>query len=722
VFAQLREIVDYTALVVWMIGKGGKLEMVEYQGPLPRENVFERWNRHYQLGDVDTPRLTEPQIIPDVLADEPVANEWRQGMLAEYGEIPTDLRTWMSIPLIFKDRPIGFISLHHREPNAYTARDAQLALALANHAAVSIENARLFQAVRRGADQFRAISEMGQHITSILDVDELLTQTVQLIRQAFGYYHVHIGLIDGDVVRLPASAGVWEAEPDCRHCASLDLSLGQEAICSRVASTGEPLLVPDISREPLYLHPLGATGSGVVVPLRVKGQVIGLLDVEHRQTNAFDEQDVAVLQLLANQVGVAIENARLFQTVQRGAEQFRAISEVGQRITSILEVDELFTQTIHLIQDTFGYFHVHIGLIEEDYVVFPAAAGVWENEPVCRYCADLRLRVGQEGACGWVAGSGEPLLLPDINQDPRYINVLPGGTGSGVVVPLKVKGQVIGVLDVESHQKNAFDQRDVAVMQLLANQVAVAIENARLYEKAQALAALQERQKLARELHDSVSQALYGLALGTRTARTLLDRDPAQAAEPLDYCLSLAEAGLAEMRALIFELRPESLETEGLVAALAKQAAAAQARHNLPVETALGPEPDAPLPVKETIYRIAQEALNNAVKHAGATQLRMSLDSSGGQLRLEIQDNGTGFDPAREYPGHLGLKSMRERAERLRGEFEIHSTPGRGTRIRVELPLEAPALEAAATYTVPEKKKDRLLGEKSRSMFFYVTG
>jgi signal transduction histidine kinase len=217
----------------------------------------------------------------------------------------------------------------------------------------------------------------------------------------------------------------------------------------------------------------------------------------------------------------------------------------------------------------------------------------------------------------------------------------------------------------------------------------VAIQNAELYERAQQAASLEERQRLARELHDSVSQALYGIALGARTARTLLDRDPQKAAEPVDYVLSLAEAGLTEMRALIFELRPESLETEGLVAALEKQVAAARARYGLSVDANLGPEPDAPLDVKEAIYRVAQEALHNVVKHARARHVQLRLAIEGGALTLEVQDDGAGFDPSGEFPGHMGLTSMRERVGRLAGEIEITSAPRQGTRVRARVPVGA---------------------------------
>ena len=210
-------------------------------------------------------------------------------------------------------------------------------------------------------------------------------------------------------------------------------------------------------------------------------------------------------------------------------------------------------------------------------------------------------------------------------------------------------------------------------------------------EQAQHLAALEERQRLARELHDSLSQALYGIALGTHTAREFLDADRGKVVEALDYVLALADAGLTEMRALIFDLRPESLELEGLVKALTKQVGAARARYDLETGMELCDEPDVPLEAKEAVYRIAQEALNNTVKHASARRVSLRLCHGDESVVLEVSDDGVGFDPQTLRPGHLGLSSMRERAARLGGHLEIHSAPGSGTRVRAEFPLRRPA-------------------------------
>lgn len=209
-----------------------------------------------------------------------------------------------------------------------------------------------------------------------------------------------------------------------------------------------------------------------------------------------------------------------------------------------------------------------------------------------------------------------------------------------------------------------------------------------LYEQAQELAALQERQRLARELHDSVSQALYGIGLGAHTVKEALEcNDLEQSLASIEYVITLAEAGLTEMRALIFELRPESLETEGLVAALTRQVAVLRTRYKLIVEPSLDDEPDLSLEQKQALYRIAQEALHNIVKHARASTVYLRLAREDEELFLEVRDDGKGFDPTGFFPGHLGMRSMHERATKIGGILSVESIPEKETRVCVRVPL-----------------------------------
>jgi signal transduction histidine kinase len=263
------------------------------------------------------------------------------------------------------------------------------------------------------------------------------------------------------------------------------------------------------------------------------------------------------------------------------------------------------------------------------------------------------------------------------------------GWGAATAVPLRLQDRTIGAVACYTTEPAPLPAPQMSILTTVAGQVAVAVENARLYAQAQEVAVLEERQRLSRELHDSVSQALYGIVLGSKTARAMADRDPTQIIAPLDYVVSLAQTGLTEMRALILELRPETLEQEGLAAVLQQQAEAITARHPVQVTTVLCAEPEAPLAAKEALYRIAQEAVHNTVKHAEATEVRLSLEQSGEDVVLAIEDNGRGFDTTGSYPGHLGLHSMRERVERFGGTLEVESAVGKGTIISVRLPLRS---------------------------------
>ncbi|SNR90294.1 Histidine kinase-, DNA gyrase B-, and HSP90-like ATPase [Geodermatophilus saharensis] len=261
-----------------------------------------------------------------------------------------------------------------------------------------------------------------------------------------------------------------------------------------------------------------------------------------------------------------------------------------------------------------------------------------------------------------------------------------------LVVPLSSSGRTFGELHVALPSAAHLDEDDEAYLVALADQAAVAAQNAALFGSAAQSATVVERQRLARELHDSVSQALFSMTLHARAAERHLAAAGIGAGEPVAEQVSrlreLTAGALAEMRALIFELRPGALAEEGLAAALGKQAAALAARTGVPVDVAV-PADRVPVPpdAEEHLYRLALEALNNALRHAGATRLAVELTVSGGELRLAVADDGVGFDPALARPGHLGLSTMRERAAAAGGRLVVRSAPGRGTRVEVTVPL-----------------------------------
>jgi PAS domain S-box-containing protein len=383
----------------------------------------------------------------------------------------------------------------------------------------------------------------------------------------------------------------------------------------------------------------------------------------------------------------------LEQRVTERTRELTALLEVSHNVASTLELQPLLSLILDQLKSVLDYTGASIFIREDERIVNVEYRGPVPAEEA------MKVNISKRSGVEEVLRHHQPVIIDDVHADTpiargfmasggEYMNTTFNYIRSWMGVPLMSKEWVIGVLCLDYDRPNYYTPQHARLALAIANQAAIAIENARLYEQAQQLAVLEERQRLGRELHDSVSQALYGIALGTRTARALLDRDPAKVAEPLNYVLSLAEAGLAEMRALIFELRPESLETEGLVAALSKQAAAMHARNNTVVNTDFCDEPNLPFDMKEAFYRISQEAMNNTIKHARATQVDVSLKCANGFLTLTVTDNGSGFDPEASYPGHLGLKSMRERIARFGGILKITSIPGQGTCVQAQVAIK----------------------------------
>jgi signal transduction histidine kinase len=301
-----------------------------------------------------------------------------------------------------------------------------------------------------------------------------------------------------------------------------------------------------------------------------------------------------------------------------------------------------------------------------------AAAEVWE--------------LGPDGNWGRLVarGDGFPGVPPRPGEDePEPVD------GDLLTLPLRVRDRTVGLLRARAPEGAVWDAERLHWATGVAAQAAVAIENVRLYERARDEATEEARRHLARELHDSVSQAIYAIVLTTHAAQRRAERDPNKAREALDAVVELAEAALAEMRALIFELRPEALVDVGLVGALHRQLDGLELRHGLAAERDLPDEPDLPFASKQVLLRVVQEALHNVVKHARASRVQVRGWAEGGRLRLRVRDDGVGFDPDASFPGHLGHTSMRERLAALGGHLRLASAPGEGTTVELDVPLAA---------------------------------
>ncbi len=645
----------------------------------------------------------EPFMIEDAVGDPRRDSERPEVVAAALDE---GIRSFMHIPIKRDNEVFGVFNVCYEEPRAFGEREQRLFTALAQRAALAVQKAQHFAAEQRRAEQFRVIGEMGRRLASILDIEALLNEIVRLIRDAFGYDHVGLALIEGDEAVYRVGAGkLWDGsnfifKPN-------RLKVGAEGITGWVAGSGEPLLAPDVSQEPRYVWMQGSsTRSELAVPLKVAGKVIGVLDAQSEGLNAFDESDLTVMQSLANQAAIAIENARLYENLGRQVAQLTALQETNRAVAGTLQRDALLKlimeQATTLLKAEGGIINLVDWENHEDEVVAASGSAV-------RY---LGVRGSLEASLsGWVTLHNQPIISNRVAEDDRIAPdtlqwLEQANIQSAAVAPLTSKGQVVGTLALvkaagaDNGGRSEFDQADLDLLVAFADQAAIAIENARLYEEARQVAATQERSRLARDLHDAVTQTLFSASLIAEVLPALWESDPAEGHQLLGELRQLTRGALAEMRTLLLELRPAALIEANLGDLLRQLAESVSGRTGIPVAVSLEgcPLPDLPDEVHVALYRIAQEALNNVVKHAEAKRAEVRLtcarvgrtEGTGKtgpdapvQVELRISDDGRGFNPATVAPDHLGLGIIRERAQAIGAKLRVESGVGKGTVVEV---------------------------------------
>jgi len=414
--------------------------------------------------------------------------------------------------------------------------------------------------------------------------------------------------------------------------------------------------------------------------------------------------------------GVDITESRSSQlALHQRADQLTALLLAARALSWLRGPEELSTEIIKVLEATLGYEYASVLVIDEDtgrlvpFAVTDQGQGDAFAKKDKQLVASHRLSVGH-GIVGWVAAHGETVRTGDVRTDPRYYPMR-DDLRSEMCVPIRIGGRIHGVVNVESPLPDAYTKTDEYVLETVATQIGVALENARLYGERLAseealrasttqlrdlrtqleATAEEERRRIARELHDQVSQNLTALAINVRAAHAQLSESIERPRQRLDEASALIEETTDHIRALTFELRPPVLDDFGLVAALEWHAARVTAQTGLVVSVD-GDEAEPRLPrlTEIALFRIAQEALTNIIKHAHTTTAHVHVTADERSIRLDIDDPGIGFDPSqathRDAKIGWGLLNMRERAEALGGSFSIASSQERGTQITVEVP------------------------------------
>jgi signal transduction histidine kinase len=376
---------------------------------------------------------------------------------------------------------------------------------------------------------------------------------------------------------------------------------------------------------------------------------------------------------------------------ERLSPALRAVSDAVLAVASQLSVEEVLQRLVHSARELVDARYAALGVPDGEGGFSQFLVSVMSDELI----AALGPLPRTHGMLGATLEAREPFRTEDIHDDPRFRGWWPEGhpdMRSFLGVPIVAPEGVIGAFYLTVKEgAPAFDAADQELIELLAAHAAIAITNARLYEQSRELSILSERNRLALELHDVVSQKLFGLVLTSEAATTLLERGDPAAGAKVARLQELAREALDELRVLILELRPPELDRDGLPGALRKHVEVLSRLHEVEIEldaddeVTAGGEGDRDVEV----LRIAQEALQNAVRHAGAHRVAVRLADGDGLLVLEVNDDGSGFEP--QDPDlrsrRLGLTSMEERARRLDGKLEIRSSPDQGTTVHLEVAL-----------------------------------
>jgi signal transduction histidine kinase len=371
--------------------------------------------------------------------------------------------------------------------------------------------------------------------------------------------------------------------------------------------------------------------------------------------------------------------------VERLSPKLKAVSDAVLAVAAELSVDEVLQRLVDSARELAHARYAALGLPDGDGGFRRFLTSGMSDVLI----ASLGPLPRQHGVLGAMLETPSPYRTADIHDHPRFRGWWPDrhpDMRSFLGVPIVAPAGVIGAFYLtEKLDAPDFSDEDEELIGLLAAHAAIAIANARLHEQARELSIAAERNRLALDLHDAVSQKLFGLVLSAEAARTLLERDPAAASDQVEKLQGQAQEALEELRSLVFELRPPDLEKDGLAGALRKHVELlgrlGEQELELVVDDGIPADPHR----DGEVLRIAQEALQNARKHAQANHVavRLRIDEDG--LLLEVEDDGVGFDP--DAPAtrsrRLGLTSMEERAQRVGGTLEIRSAPGAGTTIRL---------------------------------------
>jgi GAF domain-containing protein len=476
IIEQLRTVVPYDSASL-LLNEQGRYRLVMTRGLITDlETALAE-----QVNDLPTIRALlkarGPVYIPDTQSDP----RWL-GLMED-----SPVRSWLGLPLFSRrqDEILGILNVDNYKPDVYSAEDIQMAYAFATQAAAAIENARLYVEVQRRADHMAALHSVSATVSQSLDLETTLTTALDKALEVVGFEAGAISLVDEEAQELVIRVHRGWRQQDL--ATNMHLRLG-EGLSGQAVVTGEVIVTGSLDNEARLAVPQ-VRQEGVramaLAPLRARGRVVGVLGVMSYEPRTFAPQSIDVIKSIADQIGVAIDNAQLFARVTRRSQQLALLNEVARDVLATLDMTERFRRITHLICEKFGYDSAAVFMADperHDLVLRSCAGGL------AQLLDQRQIRQAlSDGLVGYAARSGEIVNVPDVRQDPRYLAPIDpalDNTRSELAVPMKRGAEVVGVLDIEHIEPQAFSSEDAEIMQSLADMLLIAINNGELYEQA----------------------------------------------------------------------------------------------------------------------------------------------------------------------------------------------------------------------------------------------
>lgn len=626
----------------------------------PLDDCFSELNLILQRNTPLTPELLEPKSFP-----------WMERCFKNLG-----LGSCISLLLVSHNEVVGILNIGFKGSCQFDQTIVRTARDVADSLAVAIQKALLFEKIHQRASELEALSHLSLRLREAESWEDmvriLLKQTGEAVKADYGFvywlYGANYRLVGGSL-NDPALLTMMNLED---HSYSLFREL---------LGSDRPVFDNDVlSRVVNQL--LGSSfdiSESVLLPMKAGNQIIGYLFLGFNSRNDSTSEIDPLLFSIADIAGNALYRAfiveNLEERISSRTKQIEALYDVSRAVNQTQDLGELLTKVTSLLQRMFGcsvFVYLidekdfHLKLVSESTTLslgMPELQSLAER--VWKLKGNLHIR--------WIAQS-------DPEKCKEYITFLG--------IPIWGRQCILGVLGLLSSDGVVFGEDDISLFSGVAENISIALENVRLRKQAETVLITEERQRLARELHDSVSQLLYSQLLFARAAQKAHELGHSNMVAPyLGRLSEVAEQAFKEMRLMIYSLRPHLLEDVGLVGALQHRLSTVEKRVGMTTSLETCLDVKLPAVLEDSLFRIAQEALNNTLKHAYATEVSVKLERRENKILLTIKDNGVGFNSETGTMG-VGLSSMHERARQLGGNLLVCSIPEKGTTIIAEIPLD----------------------------------